>query len=545
MSRSLLRWLDDPSPDHGVRCVDATGVSTLHPYTGLADRARRIAAGLGAAGVPRGGRVAVVPGARDAFVAAFFGVLRAGATASVLAPPLPMQTAAYVEHLTTTLVEFAPTVVIADDSVRALVTDVLGRHLPVPVLTPDELAATDGDGLRAPADLAMVQFTSGTGGRPRGVRIPFAAVEANTHAIRTWLGVDRDDEWASWLPLHHDMGLVGCLLAPVVGGNSVALCLPEDFVREPLNYLRCFGAGPGTLTATPGFGLDRILRRVRPGALDGLDFSGWKAVVVGAERVDPALLDRFDGLLGPHGLAPTALLPAYGLAESTLAVTGTPLGRGRRVSRLSTGTRVVGGPAVGTGERVLSCGTPVGDATVTVVDDAGLPLPDGHLGEVRVCSSSIAAGYVGVEREDDLVGGVLNTGDAGFVVDGELYVIGRLGDSVKVRGCSVFAEDVEAALAKTGLPAHRLAVVLGERAGRAVAVAVLEAPGPDEVGVAATVLGPSCGGAEPVLVSVPIGTIPRTPSGKRRRRALWRAFTAGQLDHHMLHDQEGQARDGE
>jgi acyl-CoA synthetase (AMP-forming)/AMP-acid ligase II len=529
-SRPSLSWLEDPSDDNGLRWLTPDGDWRYLSYAELARQCHHLAGGLINAGVRRNDRVVVIPRSAPDFVATFFGALRAGATVSAIAPPQALQ-GGYAEHVTTTLAALRPTVLVADRSIRDHLRDLPAT---VAVWTPEELAA-DGAGARqsgrAPADTALIQFTSGTGGRPRGVRIPFESLEANTAAIRTWLRAGRDDEWASWLPVHHDMGLIGCMVTPVAGGNGLWLSRPKDFVRDPMNYLRCFGSGSATITATPGFGLDHILRRVDAATLDGMDFSGWRAIVVGAERVDPDTLRRFHRLLEPHGLRDRVLLPAYGLAEATLAVTGVPVGRGWVDTEVRPDALPIGLPAGGRGLRVVGCGHPVGNSSVRIVDEAGMSLPDGHLGEIEVRGDSVGAGYLDDSAATaTLCDGALRTGDAGFLLDGELYVLGRLGDRVKVRGRSVFAEDVELALKQTGAPEHRRAVVLGERRGTPVAVAVLEAPEDEWLTRARQVLRATCAGMAAVVVAAPAGTIPRTSSGKRMRRKLWQAFLAGELD---------------
>jgi acyl-CoA synthetase (AMP-forming)/AMP-acid ligase II len=529
-SRPSLSWLEDPSDDSGLSWFAPDGDWRYLSYVELAEKCHRIAGALVSAGVRRNDRVAVIPRSAPDFVATFFGVLHAGATVSAIAPPQALQSG-YAEHVTATLSALQPAVLVADQSIRDHLTGLRGLPAMVPVWTPEELAEEGARHPgRTPADTALIQFTSGTGGRPRGVRIPFQALEANAAAIRNWLRAGRDDEWASWLPVHHDMGLIGCMVTPVVGGNGLWLLRPKDFVRDPMNYLRCFGSGSATITATPGFGLDHILRRVDTAALDGLDFSGWRAIVVGAERVDPDTLRRFHRLLEPHGLRGRALLPAYGLAEATLAVTGVPVGRGWVDTEVRQDAPVIGLPVGGRGLRVVGCGHPVGDTSVRVVDEVGMPLPDGHLGEIEVRGGSVGAGYLDDSAAaSTLCAGALRTGDAGFLRDGELYVLGRLGDRVKVRGRSIFAEDVELALKQTGVPAHRQAVVLGERRGAPVAVAVLEAPEDEWLLRARQVLRAACAGMAAVVIAAPVGTIPRTSSGKRMRRELWRAFMTGTL----------------
>ena len=347
---------------------------------------------------------------------------------------------------------------------------------------------------------------------------------------------------ASWLPLHHDMGLIGCLITPVVDGSDVRLLAPEEFVQRPLRYLRCFAAPPAgsgaELTAMPSFGLRYVARRVRPDALAGLDFTGWRAVIVGAERVSAEALERFHALLGPFGLSRRALLPAYGLAEATLAVTGLPVAEEWSAVRVAPATLGLGAEvATDAGAPPLvGCGRPLAGVEVTVTGEDGAPLPDGHVGEIEVRSPALMAGYqrpAGAGEESrsltELAGGALRTGDAGFVRDGQLHVLGRLGDSMKVRARAVFAEDLETALAELGLPPHRIAVALGVRGGTPTAVAVLERGRAEWVPQVESLLRRGAEGAEVVVAQGPPGTIPRTSSGKPKRRELWRAFLAGRL----------------
>ncbi|MFL6128165.1 MAG: AMP-binding protein, partial [Mycobacteriales bacterium] len=466
----------------------------------------------------------------------------AGAVPSPIAPPAVFQDlAGYRRHLAGLLAATRPALVVTDAELTGEVAALApGGTRVVPA---GEVLGDPERAPRPPAELALLQFTSGSSGRARGVRVPFPALAANVAAIRQWLGMDGHRATASWLPLHHDMGLIGCLITPVVDGSDVWLLAPEDFVQRPLRYLRCFAtvssvpAGAGAeLTAMPSFGLQYAARRVRPEALAGLDFSGWRAVIVGAERVSAAALDRFHALLGPYGLSREALLPAYGLAEATLAVTGLPVGEGWSALAVAPETLALGGQvALADGAPPLvGCGRPLAGVSVSVLDEDGAELPAGRVGEILVRGPAVMAGYLAAEESRSLTtldGGALRTGDAGFLAGGQLHVLGRLGDSMKVRARAVFAEDLEAALAAAGMPGHRVAVALGVRSGAATAVAVLERPSPGWPEEARTLLRRGAEGAEVVVVCGPPGTIPRTSSGKPRRRQLWRAFLGGELSH--------------
>jgi acyl-CoA synthetase (AMP-forming)/AMP-acid ligase II len=497
MNHELLTWMDDPAENRGIRFAAGGDEWDFHSYARLADRARRLAAGLTAAGVSRGDVVVLVARTGPELVAALFGCVVAGATPCLVAPPMAFQRRdGYPEHVAAICADTRPSLLLTD-------RELVDRLAPIPglptVLPIDEVDGTPGVS-PAPTDLALVQFTSGSNGTPRGVRVPHTALAANIAAIRGWLAMTSDDPTASWLPLHHDMGLVGCLLTPVTTGADLWLLRPEDFIRDPRRYLRCLGARGARLSAMPTFGLAHIVRRVRPSQLVGMDFSAWRALIVGAERVDPVVLEEFHTLLG---VGREVLLPAYGLAEATLAVTGLPPAGGWRT-------------ADGPDGPVVGCGRPLKGVMVSIVDDRG-PLPEGVAGEIAVAAGSLPAG------------GVLRTGDVGFLRDGELFVLGRMNDSVKVRGRSLFAEDMESVLTGLGLPAERLAAALGEHDGRPAVLAVVESAPDDLLDRAPQALRARSEGAAVVVVSAPRGTIPRTSSGKPQRRRLWQAFRAGDL----------------
>ncbi|MFD8730454.1 AMP-binding protein [Streptomyces sp. NPDC059611] len=542
MSRPhTLSWLDAPRDDTGVEMFDEAS-SVYRPYSEIAATAVRISGGLIEEGVPRGAVVPLLCSTGPGLIAAFYGVQAAGCVVSVLAPPTQVSGEAGREHIRTVVTAVAADTVVVEAVHHDHLVEVLAEAgLRTRVLLLEQLAAA-GPGRRTPDDRALVQFTSGSSGRPRGVQVGHAALDANTAAIRAWEKAGPDDSWCSWLPMHHDMGLIGCLVVPVSGNNRLAVCRPETFLRHPLAYLTRFDAArvaqPATITATPAFGLQRIVDRIGPADLEGADLSRTRAVIVAAERVDPALVGRFTELMRPHGLAPAALTPAYGLAESTLAVTGVPVDRTPRVVRvhrddLRVGARVRLLADAPEHDRthdtvqVIGCGEALEGLTVQVAGDDGRALPEGHVGELVVTGTSLADGYLasppgsGTAFED----GRLLTRDVAFELDGEFYVLGRLGDSVKVNARPLFAEDVELMLGQAGLNLSRVCVVLGEAGGRPHAVAVLEDLDSRAAGVAGDVLAAACPGTRRHVAQVPRGAIPRTSSGKSRRRQLWQRLS--------------------
>ncbi|MGH3189863.1 MAG: AMP-binding protein [Streptosporangiaceae bacterium] len=522
--RPLLEWLDRPTADHGIRFARGDADWEFWPYERLAELVSRAAAGLLAAGVQEREVVSLVQRSGPEFVAVLFGTMAAGATPSLAAPPMRFQgKAGYIGHLENVLTAARPSLIVTEPE---LVPELGGltRSLPGPrVIAAGELirAGTRRAGLRPQAPLALLQFTSGSTRQPRGVRVPFGALEANVLAIQRWLEMADGDSTASWLPVHHDMGLIGCLLTPVCSQTDLWLLSPEQFIKRPRRYLHCLGALGATLTAMPGFGLDYIVRRVRPEALAGLDFSRWRAVIVGAERIHPGTLERFHDLCAPFGLRRSALLPAYGLAEASLAVTGLPLGEEWTCSP---------GPH---GDPVVGCGRPLLGMSVEIVEQDGRSAEDGAPGEIVVGGPSVAAGYAGPPAAGlgtAFAGDALRTGDAGFISADQLFVLGRLGDGVKVRGRMVFAEDLEAAIVSCGVPAHRVVVLAGIADGTPTVVALIERAAHDWLARARAVLPRRAEGARVIVLGVSRGAIVKTSSGKPQRARLWRALLRGNLD---------------
>jgi acyl-CoA synthetase (AMP-forming)/AMP-acid ligase II len=536
--RQLTAWLENAATDRGIRFATRDGWDCW-TYRRLAQHARRVAAALCAAGVRAGDRVVLVQPTGPCFVGPFFGTMLAGATPVPAAPPIAFQQRGqYADQLGAVLRGSRPALVVTETALAGEVAAVAAGCGGIRVVT---LAALlDGVGeeaeppARPPAEHALVQFTSGSGGHGKGVPVSFPALDATIDAIGSWLRHTSADPTASWLPPYHDMGLVGCLLTPVAHQADLWLMDPQDFVRSPLRYLRCFGAGGARLTAMPTFGLAHIVRRVRPGDLAGLDFREWRAVIVGAERVTADVLESFTALLAPHGFAAEALLPAYGLAEATLVVSGVRLERRWRelpaaATSLAPGRPVVVAAAGEPVQRLVGCGPPMPGLAVSVVDEGGAELPAGHVGEITVAGRSVGDGYLGGADASVTrwVGDRLHTGDAGFLHDGELFVLGRLGDSLKVRGRTLFAEDLEAVAAAAGLPARRVAALLGVRDGRPEAVLVVERPPAGALDGVPEQLRLAAEGAAVSVHDVPVGAIPRTSSGKPRRRLLWRAYATG------------------
>ena len=521
-----LDWLREPPAGRGLSFAGPGETWDYWSYASLARLTLRAAAALAQRGVRRDDVVAIVQRSGPSFPATLFGALAAGATPCCMPPPFVYQNPGeYATHVAHLIGSAHPALVVADpDAVERLVPVTRNLGLPDPVCFSELVEGAEPMAEPAPSPrYALLQFTSGSSGYSRGVLVTNAALRANLAGIQHWLEWTPDCPGVTWLPMHHDMGLVGCLINGVTTCSPGWIMQPGDFIRSPLRYLTALSENRAQMTAIPNFGLVHILRRIKPAQLEELRFDALRVVVLGAERIDPVVLEGVEKLLGPYGFDWRALVPAYGGAEATLAVTGLRPGTGWIAKVPPDGTSRIS---------VVGCGQSLGSATVTVVDDARRPVPEGVVGEITVTGSSVAAGYTGdpgTASGTSIENGTLRTGDAGFMSEGQLFVLGRLGDGLKLNGKMIFAESLEARLRERGVPERRAAVLLGMRDGTPTGVAVLDKGEPGWASTALEILREELSGAEVLVVNLPRGGLQVTSSGKPRRRVMWRSFCADGL----------------
>ena len=488
-----------------------------------------MAAGLQTLGIGPGAHVGILGATTRRLVTAIQATWLCGATTIVL--PLPMRLGSIEEFVEQTSVRVANA-----DAALALVDPDFAPFLePAPGDPPmvllDEVPAASADRYERPADdtdaLAILQFTSGSTSDPKGVMIPHRTVLANIDAIAAAARLDIDDDvLVSWLPLYHDMGLIGLLTMPMATGADLVLAAPQDFLAAPARWMEWLAHFGGTATAGPNFSYAlaaRALRRSAP-----LDLSRWRLGLNGAEPVDPDAVEAFVAAGAPHALDAGSVFPAFGMAEATLAVTFPVPGTGlrtdvvdRRVLETERYAAVSGDKDV---RRLALLGRAVPGLEIRVVDPSGAVLGDREAGELQVRGTSVTPGYY--KRPDvtaaSFDGEWLRTGDLAYLVDGELVVCGRLKDVIIVGGRNVFPEDVERAVANVeGVrPGNVIAFGVDGRKGRESLVVVAETKADDIDGtrrlVGERVLDAvGIPAAEVVLVQP--GTLPKTSSGKLQR----------------------------
>ncbi len=543
MSSWLRDWLDKPNPERGVHLAREDGGWDYRGYDQIASSAKKVATALAEEGVEPGDVVcAIIPTDHD-LISTYFGVWVSGAVICLITPPLFQTGEEYVEHVAAILRQARPKLTIASTDLRDLTAQCMERAgLEGEPWVPREGAAEAA--VRPASELALLQFTSGSSGEPRGVRVTWENLEANSDLIIRATGYQEGDEVNSWLPLYHDMGLIGAFLTPVTRQATLHLMRPDQWIRDPGRWLARFATAH--LAACPPFAFSYMARRLKREQVQGLDLSGWRSVIVGAEPVDPSGLEAFAQLLEGTGFRRTVFRPAYGMAETTLCVSmfdgaDSPLTIRIETDSLSFGEpvriaeeRLLGPESLGdTSGWMVGCGAPDAALPVRVCDEDGKELPEGHLGEVVAGGASACDGYyAGAEgKSTRFIDGEVWTGDAGFLYRGQLFVLGRMGDSLKVRGRSVYVEDLEAKLSEvTGLHKGRLTVVAVPGVGSRGVALFVEADEGEWTAEARRFLARRLDDAELTIVTGPRGLIERTSSGKPRRRYMYERLQAGTLE---------------
>ncbi|MBL8472365.1 MAG: AMP-binding protein [Rhodocyclaceae bacterium] len=546
----VLEWhaARHPERTHVLFYEDAG--AQAYSYADLLQQARAVASGLVARGLAPQQTVALMLPTGAEYLASFFGVLLAGAVPVPIYPPV--RASQIEEHLRrhARILDNAGCAMLITVREAKAVAGLLRAQVATlrEVLTVRDLEGSTVDILYRgrPADLAFLQYTSGSTGDPKGVMLTHANLLANIRAIVSAAAVSSSDVCISWLPLYHDMGLIGAWLCSLYCGVPLVLMSPLAFLARPARWLQAMHQYRGTITAAPNFAYEMIASKLPDADLAGLDLSSMRLALNGAEPVQPATLARFLERLAPCGFAPGALAPVYGLAECSVGLALPPLGRGAQVERIdrqrfaNERLAVPAEPGAADALQMVGCGLALPGHEIRIVNEAGRALPPRHVGRVQFRGPSATAGYFrndaatsALLREE----GWLDSGDYGYLAEGEIYLTGRAKDLIIKGGRNLYPYDLEAAVgaipgvrrgcvavfaaAPRGVP-ERL-VVLAEtvesdaaaraRLSEAIAQCALD------------VLG------EPAdeIVLAPRGAVFKTSSGKIRRSECRAAYEGGRI----------------
>jgi acyl-CoA synthetase (AMP-forming)/AMP-acid ligase II len=532
----------------GLRFLDRREREQWAGWDDIRDAALGVAGALQSLGVAPGERVALIfPTGRE-FFDAFFGILSAGAVPVPLYPPVRLGRLDEYHARTAAMLRAADArLVLADRRVRRLLGRTIAAARPplgcqtlraLPRASPHAAAAQ-------PSDLALVQFSSGTTVDPKPVALSHRAVTAHVRALNSfWPDTEEETvSGVSWLPLYHDMGLIGCVFPALERPAVLNLIGPEVFVARPAVWLRTLSRYRAAVSVAPNFAYGLCVDKIRDDELEGVDLGAWRIALNGAEPVAPSVLRAFQQRFARWGFRPEALTPVYGLSEATLAVTFSALDRPFRSEHFDREALAAEGRAESqaSGIELVSVGRPLPGTEVEIRDRAGQALPAGRVGRVLARGPSLMAGYLGrpAATRRALPDGWLDTGDLGFLHDGELFLTGRAKDVVILRGRNYSPAEIE----------HAVEDVAGFRRGCAVAVSWLPEGAPGEqlllfvehrhdatapeidglpAACAAAVLAATSLKPHEILVLEP-GTLPRTSSGKLRRQETLKRHLDGEL----------------
>lgn len=534
--------------DRGFTFVGYDGRDEVVSFAALHGRAAAVDAGLRRWGIRPGDRVALVLPDAIEFVPAFLGAVRGGAVPVPCYPPVAFgRLPEYVDHLAGILTVAEPTVLCTVEPLRDLLIALLPR---VPslrgIVTLSGLEAAEREVPAAvssePSDPVFLQFTSGSTARPKGVVVTNESLAANTRVImRDALQIQRDDVGVSWLPLYHDMGLIGFVLAPIFVPTEVVFLPTMAFLGNPELWFDQIHRRRATVTFAPNFAFGLVRKRVRESALTRWDLSCLRVVGCGAEPINPNTIESFFAMFEPTGLRPESFLPCYGMAEATLAMAFPQSGEGMRVDVVDEPAyrqKLTAWPDESDQGRYafVGCGQAVAGHELAVLDERGVPLAERAIGEIAFRGPSVTDGYF---RNPDATaeafhGDWLLTGDLGYQASGSLFITGRKKDLLVIRGRNSDPQHVEwvvealdgvregnvVAFTRPGGDTEELVVVLEASANQGSSLSadvrrrvhqVLQLPVAD-------------------VVTLERGELLKTSSGKVQRQRVRRWYLAGGQD---------------
>jgi 1-acyl-sn-glycerol-3-phosphate acyltransferase len=525
------------------------GTETTLSYGALSERAHAVARGLRQAALQPGDRVAIMLPTGEDFFAAFFGILYAGGVPTPIYPPArPSQLEEHLKRQAGILRNAGAVLLIAPPETRAV-----ARLLKLQVESIKDVlnvaALSNGTGdlpsrIR-PEDLALIQYTSGSTGDPKGVALTHRNLLANIRAIGAAMEAGPEDVFVSWLPLYHDMGLIGAWLGCLYFAAPLVVMSPLTFLVRPEQWLWAIHRHRATLSAGPNFAFELCLRKVEDKAIAGLDLHSLRMVANGSEAVSPSTIRRFAERFAAHGFRPDAMAPVYGLAENAVGLAFPPVGRAPVIDRIDRGALTQEGlaqPAAsddGNALEVVACGRPIAGHEIRIIDATG-ELGERREGRLQFRGLSATAGYFNnpAKTRELFDGDWLNSGDLAYVAQGDIFITGRSKDIIIRAGRHIYPEEIEGAVGEVVGIRKGCVAVFGTRdpqAGTERLVVLAETRETDPAALAslrarvAEAAGRLLDAPPEEIVLAPPRTVPKTSSGKLRRAAARELFEQGRL----------------
>ncbi len=508
-------------------------------------QAQRVAAGFQALEGKPGDRVTIVCQGLRPLVTSFFGAVLAGLHPSILPTPISRhRLQGYLQHVVSIVRVAEPKFVVVDEEVelvgKPLVKEANLENKALVIRHDELIDSSSRFNLHeaTPDEIAVIQFTSGSTSSPRGVVLPHRCVAANVQAIVERLEVAPHDVGGGWLPMYHDMGLIGNLLGAAARSIDLVLTTPFNFLRRPRRWLDVMERHNVSITAGPNVSYRHLLER---GDIPGRDLGKWRVAIIGAEPVDPELLTAFTEAFGPAGFPKTGFMPAYGLAEVGLMATGVRAQEEYEIVEVDREALEGEGIARPVNEasncaRIVSCGAPVRETSVRIVDDHGELVPDSCIGEISIAGSSVMREYFNdpVATADTFHGEWLMTGDLGYMKDHQLFVTGRKKELIIFGGRNYYPQDIERVVHGLELVRPGSVVAFGTKNGHDEGIVIVAAPrdprNSESIGARVrAVVSESLNLPVLDVVLLESGRIPRTTSGKLCRGRCRDLYEGGEL----------------
>jgi 1-acyl-sn-glycerol-3-phosphate acyltransferase len=537
-ARHVVLWRED-------------GEGDVISYGDLDRAARAVGGGLMARGLRQGDRVAIMLPTEAAFFFAYFGTLYAGGIPVPIYPPYrPAQLEEHIRRQAGILRNAEARFLITSAEISRVGRLLHGLVEPLSdIALASELERADPLAEPVPArpdGTALIQYTSGSTGDPKGVVLSHANILANIRAMGTVLEASSVDTFVSWLPLYHDMGLIGAWLGSLYYGAKAVIMPPFAFLADPARWLWAIHRHHGTLSAAPNFAFELCLKAVKDDALEGLNLGSLRSVVNGAEPVSPVTIARFTERFKRYGFRREALAPVYGLAECSVGLAFPPLGRAPIVDRVERERLARTGAALPVSSEqqaaieFVACGQPLPGHQIRIVDSGGRELPERREGRLQFRGPSATSGYFNDEAKTRALfdGEWLESGDRAYVAGGDIFITGRTKDIIIRAGRNIYPHELEELVGTIeGVRKGCVAVFAArdERLGTERLVVLAETRVSDEKErerlqqrIAEASL-PLLDMPPDEIVLVPPRTVPKTSSGKIRRAQARQLYDSGDL----------------